>query len=1675
MTDTTAQRRKALLERRLREQNLKAAPEASRPVREPGTPSPLSAAQRRMWFVQNLNPADTTLNVCVGYRLVGALDVDKLRAALESVVAANEILRTVYGVDAAGEPFQLHRAAAELPWRYEDLASATDPSAAADEFARVQFGRPFDLAVDVPIRASLVRTGVDEHVLVLVVHHVAWDDASWPAFFAQVNAAYRGVLSAPSGQYVDVALAVPDTGAADLEYWTAVLTPLPPRLELPGVRGVSDSRAARTVARQLPAELVDRVGALARAHATTPFTVLLAAFEAAVQRYTAADDFLVSIPVVDRGPGAEELIGYFGNTVLLRADVHAAETFTDLVDRVREASAGAFAHQGAGVDEVVREVNPDRAGGRDAIAQLVAVSFSNRSAANGFDFDAVTATELPWHSPVAAEELGLLIVADGAGARVEATYQTAALDSGLVEQFLSHYVRLLDAAVADPRQPLRDIDILGAAGRADLLAASYGQLVDTPATTIVDVLARSVAVSPDAEAVVSDNERLTYAQFNARANQLAHWMIGRGVGAEDVVALRLATSVEFIVATAAVLKAGAAYLPIDPAYPDDRIDYLRSDAEPVLELDADSYAVALAEAAALSDADPTDADRVRPLRAANTAYVIYTSGSTGRPKGVPVPHNAIAEHLLGFDAEWELTPADRVLQSTSVSFDASLLDIYVTLTAGATVVVPKPNAFRDIAHVADLVARERVTVLHMVPSMLATLLMLPQAADWSSLRHLPVGGEALSGEVADRFATQFDAHLRNHYGPTEAVVSSTHMEVVEPQSVGIVPIGVPNQNVSLHLLDESLRLTPNGVCGEIYLGGNQLARGYLDRAELTSQRFVADPFVHGQRLYRTGDLARRNIKGEIEFLGRADEQVKIRGFRIELGEVSKRISEHPDVAHAVVVVVDHPVSGPALAAYVVGTADLAAVRSYVAERLPEHMVPASFVAIDEVPLTAHGKLDKRALPEVELIEASAYRQPSTPTEIRIAGLFATLFGIERVGADDSFFDLGGHSMLAARLITMIRSEFGFELDLRVPFDHPTVSALAEVLVAMFLDEFGLDLDDVDEFGPESDEAPAVDGPGSVPTVRERPEYPPLSYSQRAYWLQRRMEGPIDGENVTFPIRLEGPLDRDALFAALADVVERHESLRTTFPEHEGTPYQRVHPVAPLDIPVIDVDSEAELDRELDVDAKYVFDLTAESSLRLRLLVRGDDDCVLSILMHHIIADRSSCEVFIGDLMTAYAARSAGAQPDWAPLEVQFVAFAIWQREVFDRVGREVSTVGEAQLDFWRAKLDGLPEEINVGHDRPRPPVLGHHGNVAERRVPARVWQRALGMADSAAVTPFMLCHAIGVTVMNALGAGEDLAIGAAVANRLSEPTENVVGLFANVIVVRSDLSADPTPRALLDRVRESSLDSLGHQGVPFERLVETLNPKRSLSRNPLCQTMMHVRDIPASENFTADGAITYRDVSKFYEVSFMDVHFDYQLERSGDLVLRVITNTDLYDAQTGEFFVDTAVNVLGAFVEQSDTPLSQLDVLPGQWDSSRSVVIHRAARSVAPVVVEVTETTDTERRLIALLEELLEIDGVTRDDGFFALGGDSVIAIGWAARAIQEGLPLTPRMVFEHFTIDELAAVVDDAIAHPEKYADVEADGAAVAPAPEPTAPMSVSGLGADALAALKDSFAARK
>jgi mycobactin peptide synthetase MbtE len=1003
------------------------------------------------------------------------------------------------------------------------------------------------------------------------------------------------------------------------------------------------------------------------------------------------------------------------------------------------------------------------------------------------------------------------------------------------------------------------------------------------------------------------------------------------------------------------------------------------------------------------------------------------------------------------------------------------------------------------------------------------------------LQRVPIGGEPLPGEVADRFHATFDALLHNFYGPTETVINASRYKVEGPQGTRIVPIGRPKINTAMHLLDDALQPVPVGVIGEIYLGGTHVAHGYHRRAGLTAERFVADPFEPGARMYRSGDLARRNADGDVEFIGRADEQVKIRGFRIELGDVAAAISVDPTVGQAVVVVSDLPGLGRSLVGYVTPAAgeddqsvDVDRIRARVAAALPEYMVPAAYVVLDEIPITAHGKIDRAALPVPEVDSGAEFRAPDTATEQRVAGLFGELLGRERVGADDSFFDLGGHSLLATKLVGAVRNAFNVEIGVREVFELATVAALAD------------HIDNLDILD-------ALDTYSSRPPLRQVNHDGPvrLSSSQLRSWFTYRVDGPTPFNNIPFAAALRGPCDLDALATAITDVVARHEILRTTYREIEGVPYQIIHPPAEVAVRRADGSGADWMQAQLDDERRHVFDLETHWPIRAALLSTPEQN-VLSLVLHHIAGDHWSAEVLFTDVLTAYRARSTGHAPSWAPLPMQYADFGVWQAALLEDSEGYLG-IAAPQREYWIGQLAGLPPETGLRPDFPRPLILSGAGDAVVFSVGAATRDKLAALIRELGVTEFMLLQTAVAVVLHRVGGSVDVPIGTPVAGRNESALDQLIGFFINILVLRNDLRGNPTLREVLQRTRAMALAAYAHQDLPFDQVVDAVRPTRTLARNPLFDVVVHVRDeLPQGRVVASgpDGDTTFTALEPIFDVAHADISVNFFASADGYRG-QVIYRTELYQRATATRFAEWLVRVVEAFAERPDQPLRDVEIASAQerqrvldqanagaggaqvyllddrlnpvpvgvvgdiyygggvavaarlarpsltatrfvanpfdgqagsrlyrngergvWNNDGQLElladIERPARPARAVPVPGSaEPPDsaTERALAAILTDVLDLHEIGRYDDFFNLGGDSILAVRVAAQARDGGMTLTPRMVFEHPVLHELAAALD---AKPEAETDQEDTH---------YAPMSTSGLSPDELAALTSSW----
>ncbi|MFJ9517237.1 amino acid adenylation domain-containing protein [Kitasatospora sp. NPDC101801] len=1482
---------------------------------------PLSFAQARLWFLNQVEGPSPTYNVPLTVRLRGPLDREALRAAVTDLTDRHEALRTVY-VERDGSPWQQVLEQPSVVWSVAGHSAAAVRTAAA---------HGFDLATELPLRAHLFEAGPTDHTLLLVLHHIAADGWSLDPLLRDLATAYRARChggAAPEWeplpvQYSDYTLWQQELlGSADdpesllsqqLAFWRSALAELPEELTVPAdrARPGSPSYHGEVLATRIGPELQARINEFARSGEATLFMVVQAALAALLSRLTGSTDVPLGTPVAGRTDRElEDLVGFFVNTLVLRTDLSGAPSFRELVARVRESDLEAYAHQDLPFERLVEELNPTRSLARHPLFQVMLVL--QNSPGSAADFPGLTVETEVVDLDVAKFDLIVELAEGPAGEGISLLmkYATDLLDRDSVVTLTDRLLRLIEAALTEPDLPVGQLDLLSAAERRTLALDWAGAPARVPVErTVHELFAEQAALAPDATALVFGDERVSYRELDERSTQLAHHLIAEGLQRGDVAGIHLERSVHLVTAVLAVLKAGGTYTMLDPEFPVERINSLLPTTRLVVTRAALAGRLAadeiLIEPAALHPITPLP-PIAGPLDA---ACLMFTSGSTGTPKGVLSPHRAIVGTLLGQDFA-TLDPQQTWLQCSPVSWDAFALELFSPLLSGGTCVL-QPGQRPEPAAVAELVTRHQVTSLHVSASLLNFLLdEYPQT--FTGLEQVMTGGEAASIPHVMRLITDFPKlRLVNGYSPAESMIFTVAHHVT-PQDADrtSIPVGRALNGKQLWVLDQRLALLPPGVTGELYMSGLGLAHGYTAQPALTAERFVANPHATpGERMYRTGDLVRWLPDGTLEFLGRADDQVKIRGFRVEPGEVQAALTAHQGVRQAAAVVREDTPGDKRLVAYVVTDhpVDPTALRALVAARLPEHLVPSAVVVLDALPLTPTGKLDRRALPAPDHTPRETGRPPRTPQEAQLCDLFAEILGFDRAGIEDDFFELGGHSLLAARLIARIRSAAGVELTVRDLFEAPTVSRLAERIRGAHRARKGS-------------------------YVMERPEEIPLSYAQRRLWFLNKLEGPNSTYNVAHTIRLRGRLDVDALHSAVSDVVGRHEALRTVFLEVDGEPYQRVVApgVARPMVTVLDTDPD-ELPLELDMASRHSFDLMVELPIRAHIFAVGPEEHVLLLVMHHIASDGWSLGPVMRDLATAYGARCEGTAPYWEPLPVQYVDYTLWQQDLLGSADDPDSLLSQ-QLAFWRQALADLPEEIALPADRSRPALPTNQGQVTTARLGEGLHRRLLAFARENNATLFMVMQAALAGLLTRLGAGTDIPLGTPTAGRTDDALEELVGFFVNTLVLRTDLSGDPTFRQLVARVKETDLDAYAHQDVPFERLVEELNPVRTLSRHPLFQVMLVVQNNAEAKlrlpGLDTEIAPVTTDTAKFDLTLGFTETFGPDREPAGIRAMAEYA-TDLFDRASVEVILGRLVRLLEGQLAEPDVPVGRLEILSG--------------------------------------------------------------------------------------------------------------------------------------------------
>jgi amino acid adenylation domain-containing protein len=1452
------------------EPELPAAPAAS-PA--PAAPAPevatghalLSFAQERLWFLDQLGGSTEAYNMPIGTRITGLLDAGALDRAFTELVARHQALRTTFAAE-EGHPVQVVAATGAAALERVDLRGEADPAAAAQARVDELASAPLTLATGPLVRGLLLRIADDEHVLELVFHHIICDGWSHAVVFrelAALYAAYAGgeasALPPPRIQFPDAARserARLDATAIDglVAPWLERLAGAPDVLELPTDRPRPQVQTYRgaTYRVRLSADTAAAVRRFARARRATPFATLLAVYYVLLARHSGQDDVIVGATTSGRDrPEFEDGIGLFASTVALRGDLSGDPSFATLVDRTREVVLWALAHQQAPFEQIVARLDgaPDLS--RHPVFQVFCaqVPLIPPMLDGAKPFDARPSTSRFDLTLFVEEERDDLL-------KLAWEYSTDLFDAATIERLAARYLRLLDAALADPERAVGALPMLDAAEAAASQAAGEQPAAvpagGYPVACMHELFARHAAASPEAPAVTFEGTTISYGALNTRANRLARRLRERGAGRETLVALFLEPSIEMIVAILAVLKAGAAYLPLDPEYPSDRIAFVLEDAAAPLVVATSSLASRLPETgAAIVTLDGSEGtliaglsgEDLEPVAAPeNLAYVIYTSGSTGRPKGVLVEHRNVARLFSATDAWYGFGPSDVWVLLHSYAFDFSVWEIWGALASGGRLVISPLWTTRSPQGLAELVAGEKVTVLNATPSLFVTVQeeLTRALPDDTALRCVVFGGEALAPAALtpwyDRFGEAAPT-LVNMYGITETTVHVTYRPLTAADCAAeSSPIGVPIPDLSLHLLDPHGTPVPVGVAGELYVGGAGVARGYLNRPELTAERFIDNPFGEG-RLYRTGDVARRLPDGELDFRGRIDDQVKIRGFRIELGEVQGAVREVPGVAETAVLAVDAAPGDTRLVAYVVpsgsaagpgdGATLRAAILDHLGERLPAYMVPASIMTLERLPLTRNGKTDRKALPapvwETETVSDS--RVPETETELAVAEIWKSVLSVDSVGADDNFFNLGGHSLLAARVVTQTRKRCEVELSVRALFDHPALAAFAG------------QVDSAKTPVAASEEPAGAPADAAEPSAAAPADGAPLSYPQQ----QLALFDAVDPGNVTYnaalAVRVRGPFDPEALRGAVAQVLARHEVLRTVVEWEEAVPRQVVlaEPEVPFEVVDCAGASVDAVQERLQALARRPFDLAHDVILRTVVLTLGPDEHVVLFQTHHIAFDAWAVEILYRELGEAYAATREGRAAQLPELARQYRDFAIYQRE------RLSGSLLERELDFWRAQLAGAPTILRLPTDRRRPAEPTFVGATFFRRLDRPLTEAIRELCTTSGTSPYMLLMAAFATLLYRRSGEDDILLGGPMANRDHAGFENLIGFFANTTVVRTRMAGNPTFLELLATVRDSVLASYEHQEVPLELVVDAINPRRDPGVNPLFQVNFRVR------------------------------------------------------------------------------------------------------------------------------------------------------------------------------------------------------------------------------------------
>ncbi len=1529
--------KQAILEKRLRGEHHLNTKQIAISRRTQQNLVPLSAGQQRLWFVQQLEPQSSVYNEFACIHLQGILNLAALEKSFNEIVKRHESLRTSFET-LNEQPVQVIHPSLTLELPVVNLSDLTQvlQDVEVERLTTEITQKPFDLASTPLLRGMLLQTGEQEHLFLLVIHHIVCDGWSIQVLNQELAALYTAFSAEKSSplselpiQYADYSLwqhqwLQDEREKTQLSYWKQQLTNAVTTLDLPADRPRSpiQSFSGSTSFFQLSPRLTDMLRSLSKQQGVTLFMTLLAAFQAQLYRYTSQEDICIGSPIANRNhPDIEGLIGFFVNTLVLRTDLSGNPSFLELLNRVREVCVGAYAHADLPFERLVGELHSERNLSHTPLFQVMFTLQEDTK--KDLVLPGLTLKWLQNYSKTAKFDLTLYVVDAKSELSGWWEYNTDLFDAVTIERMTEHFTNLLEGIVSYPEKRLSDLPLLTESECQTLLVKWNDTATNYPQDKCIhELFEAQVEKTPDAVAVVFEEEQLTYQELNSKANQLGHYLQDLGVKPEVLVGICVERSLSMVIGLLAILKAGGAYIPLDPSYPKERLAYMLEDSQPSVLLTQQYLVESLpshkAKVVCIDGdwrviANKNTENLTCNITCDRLAYVIYTSGSTGKPKGAMNTHRGVCNRLLWMQDAYELTAADSVLQKTPFSFDVSVWEFFWPLLTGARLVVAQPEGHRDTKYLVNLILQQQITTLHFVPSMLQVFLEAEGLEKCQSLVRVIASGEALPAQLQQRFFNRLDAQLHNLYGPTEAAVDVTFWECKDcVTNQKIVPIGRPIANIQIYLLDKYFNPVAIGVTGEVYIGGVGVGRGYLNRPELTAEKFIPNPFSDeaAARLYKTGDLARYLPNGEIEYIGRIDYQVKIRGFRIELGEIEAVITQHPAVRETVVVVRDDSTDSQRIVAYVVPQKEQILttfeLRDFLESKLPSYMIPGAFIILEALPLMPNGKVDRKALPIPELTQilSSDIILPSTPIENLLAGIWAEILGIEKVGIDNNFFELGGHSLIATRVISQIRQVFQVELPLRYLFEKPTIAGLAKEIEKAIKVDSG-------------------DGATNIERIVRSPELP-LSYAQQRLWFLAQLEPNSPFYNMPAVVRLEGQLNVEALQQSFNEIISRHEALRTNFQTREGQAIAVISEAMSLTLPVFDISDlslnqqEAEVKKQAYKEAQKPFDLKDDLLLRVKLLRLGKEEYIILLTMHHIVSDGWSIGVLVRELATLYQA-FCDRQPSPLPaLPIQYVDFAAWQRQWLQ------GEVLKTQLSYWLKQLENAPKVLELPTDYPRPAIQTFRGSTYSFQLSDKLSFALNKFSQRQGSTLFMTLLAAFKTLLWRYTDSEDIVVGSPIANRNRSEIEGLIGFFVNTLVLRTNLAGNPSFEELLKRVREVALGAYVHQDLPFELLVEELQPERDLSHTPLFQVMFVLQNAPMSA-LELPG-LTLSPLESNSDSAKLDLTL-YMTETAEGLIGNLEYNTDLFEESSIQRMAAHLQMLLEGIVANPQQRLSELTLL----------------------------------------------------------------------------------------------------------------------------------------------------